>query len=225
MDVKCINLPFTVKAVDEDKDENIGIIEGYAAGIGNVDHGRDRIQKGAFRKTIKEKKGKWPVLADHSVWDQIGFNVEASEDDHGLKIKEEINLDVAKGAERYSLAKQALKLKVPFGMSIGYDAVKVAFEEDEETGQQIRILKEIRMWEHSHVTFPMNESAFVTAAKNFEFDSIDGMIKSIIERSEKCGKKPKEIIQRIKSILESYTEPGTDELVHSLKSITEVFNQ
>lgn len=212
-----LNMPFEAKSVEmKEGSGNIGIIEGYAAAFNNVDLGDDRIIKGAFKKTIKETKGVWPVLADHSSWEQLGFNVNAKEDDFGLNIVEELNLDVAQAAERYALSKQALRLKTKFGLSIGYRAIKFDFVTEEEV--MIRNLQEIKIYEHSHVTFPMNDSASVTNAKNWEFESVTTAIKKIIGLSESKGISIKEVLQEIDKVVSQYKEP--DDLVHSMQRLT-----
>jgi HK97 family phage prohead protease len=154
-----LNFGFEVKEVS-----NTGIIEGYASVFGNIDRGDDIVDKGAFKKTIKESKGKWPILFQHDPAKKIGYNIEATEDDHGLLVKEQLNLESQLGKEEYSFAKMALDLKTPFGLSIGYSPIKA--EPDKER-PVVRRLKELRMWEHSHVTFPMNQAAMITAAKSW----------------------------------------------------------
>ena len=76
---------FKIDEVDEVKDE--GVIEGNASTFGNMELGFDIVEKGAFKKTLKENKGKFPILADHSPYEQIGWNEQAAEDDIGLKVK------------------------------------------------------------------------------------------------------------------------------------------
>lgn len=142
---------------------NVGIIEGYASTFGNMDLGFDIMEKGAFKKTLKETKAKWPILADHMPDSHIGYNLEGEEDDKGLYTKSEVNLDVEKGREKYSLAKQAKRVGGRMGMSIGFTLVKA---EPDKENPRIRRIKEVKMWEHSLVTFPMNTRAFVDSAKS-----------------------------------------------------------
>ncbi len=159
--IKYLTMPFEVKAVKEEN--GIGIIDGYAAAFNNVDFGFDLIDKGAFTKTLMENGKTVPILADHDPYKPIGYNLEASEDDYGLKVKGEINLDTQLGKERYSLAKQAQRVGAKMGLSIGYTTIK---SEPDSQNPIIRRLKELRLWEYSFVTFPMNDKAMVTAAKN-----------------------------------------------------------
>ena len=95
--------------------------------------------------------------------DHIGWNLRAEEDDKGLFVEGEIDLNVQKGREKYSLAKTALKIGAPMGLSIGYGTIKA--EPDREK-PIIRRLKELKLYEYSIVTFPMNTEAMITAAKS-----------------------------------------------------------
>lgn len=140
---------FDVKSIDEQ-----GIFEGYAAVFGNEDLGGDIIEPGAFKKTLQENP-RMPILWQHNPREPIGVTLEAYEDMHGLRVRGQLNLETSRGREAYALLKQgALK-----GLSIGYDAIKEVWE-----GARRR-LKEIRLWEWSLVTFPMNPLAQVTAVK------------------------------------------------------------
>lgn len=152
---------FKFDNVDEVKEE--GRIEGYASTFGNVDLGLDVVVKGAFKKTLKENKGRVPILADHSAWDQIGWNEKAVEDDKGLAVEGALMLGVQKARERYLLAKKAQELDAPAGLSIGYMTVQ---SEPSAENPRIRMLKELKLYEYSFVTFPMNTQAMVTAAKS-----------------------------------------------------------
>lgn len=140
---------FEVKSIDEQ-----GIFEGYAAVFGNIDLGGDVIEPGAFKKTLQENP-RMPILWQHNPTEPIGVTLEAYEDGKGLRVKGQLNLETTRGREAYALLKQgALK-----GLSIGYDSVKEAWEGTK------RILKEIRLWEWSLVTFPMNPLAQIEAVK------------------------------------------------------------
>jgi len=160
-EIEFLTVPFEVKKVKDD--QNIGLIEGYASTFGNVDLGLDVVDKGAFKKTIKEGGVKWPILADHNPLTPIGINVEANEDSKGLEVVGELELGVEKAKERYLLAKQAQRHGGRMGLSIGYMTITAAPNKD---NPRIRHLKEIKMYEYSLVTFPMNTEAMVTAAKS-----------------------------------------------------------
>lgn len=153
MEIKSFELEF--KAVGEE-----GIIEGYASTFGNVDEGMDKVVAGAFAKSLRRTKGVIPILADHNSRTQIGWNMEAFEDQKGLKVKGKLDLNVQAAVERLSLAKTAKELGGKMGLSIGYAATKVGWE------GEVRLLKEIDLREYSFVAFPMNRKANVTSIKN-----------------------------------------------------------
>lgn len=146
----------------DDMDEK-GMVRGYASTFGNVDLGLDIVDKGAFKKSIKESGGKIPILADHNPSEQLGWNLRAEEDDKGLFVEGKLDLNVEKARERYSLAKTALEIGASFGLSIGYMTIKA---EPDAKNPRIRRLKELKLFEYSMVTFPMNTEAMLTGAKS-----------------------------------------------------------
>lgn len=139
-------------------DEDAGTFTGYASVFGVVDSYGDKVMPGAFRKTIKEHRGVFPLLFQHNIMEIVGV-LELEEDAHGLRVKRgSLNLDVQRGREVRSLMKQgALD-----GLSIGYQVVKADVEK--ESG--IRLLREIKLWEVSLVLFPANEAARVEDVKD-----------------------------------------------------------
>jgi HK97 family phage prohead protease len=168
---------FSLKLDDVDSQ---GTIRGYASTFGNVDLGFDVVDKGAFKKSIKENGGKFPILADHNPSDQIGWNFRAEEDEMGLFVEGKIDLNVQKGREKYSLAKTALTLGAKMGLSIGYMTIKA--EPDREK-PMVRRLKELKLFEYSIVTFPMNTEAMVTGAKSLAgVDMASYMITELIKQ-------------------------------------------
>lgn len=161
-----------------------GKIRGYASTFGNVDLGNDVVDEGAFAKSIKEKKGKFPILADHDPRRLIGWNLQAKEDKNGLLVEGELNLQVQDAREKYALAKQALENGIKMGLSIGYAVIK---SEPDRKNQNIRRLKELKLYEYSIVTFPMNESALVTSLKSINTPIHVDNIKTILAELEKHG--------------------------------------
>jgi hypothetical protein len=72
-----------------------------------------------------------------------------------LKVKGQLLMDLPDAKKAYIL----IKAKVIKGLSIGYDTIKDSVENG------VRLLKEVRLWEGSIVTFPMNEMAMITSVK------------------------------------------------------------
>lgn len=155
-------MAFEFKLSKAESHGETGFIEGYASTFGNVDLGLDVVDRGAFSKTIKDKNGVFPILIDHDPGRPFGWNLNAMEDDYGLRVKGEVNLITEEQKNRYQLAKRALELGTKSGLSIGYSTIKSEPDPDQP---QVRHLKELKLWEYSHVTFPMNTQASVTGAK------------------------------------------------------------
>lgn len=145
---------------------NVAEVEGYAAYKNNLDLGNDRILDGAFKKGLRKNKGKWPVLVDHnySMRSVAGENNSAKEDEKGLFVKFEINLDTQVGKETTSQIKLAKGNGRDIGLSIGYLILKWTYEKVK--GIQERHLEEIEIVEHSIVVFPMNPKATITTVKS-----------------------------------------------------------
>lgn len=159
---------FNFKIHDAIDDDDKGLITGYAATFGNMDLGFDIIDKGAFKKTLSESKGKFPILANHNSWTQIGWNLTASEDSKGLLVTGDLDIkNNTLAKERFSLTKKALEIGADSGLSIGFYAIQ---DEPDSENPRIRHLKEIKLMEYSFVTFPMNTEAMATVAKSW----IDG---------------------------------------------------
>jgi uncharacterized protein len=143
-------------AQKDDKGGEVGEFSGYLSVFDTEDLGRDVVEKGAFTKTIKERESV-PLLWQHWPDEPIGKLVDLSEDEKGLKVRGLINLAVKRGREAHALLKQGALT----GMSIGYDAVKASDDKEAKT----RRLQEIKLWEGSVVTFPMNQAALVDMVK------------------------------------------------------------
>lgn len=154
---------FELKINDAKSEEKIGRFEGYASTFGNVDQGLDIVDHGAFKVTLKANKGKFPILADHNWESHIGYNENGWEDSKGLFVQGGINLEVQKGVEKFALAKQAQELDTRMGLSIGFTTIQAKNDQD---NPRVRHLTELKLWEYSFVTFPMNVEAMVTTAKS-----------------------------------------------------------
>lgn len=143
---------FEVKQVDEEE----GTFEGYAATFSKTpDSYGDIIDKGAFKKTLKERFKRIKILWNHYVLEPIGKPLELAEDEKGLLVKGKLSLGVQRAREVLSLMKDGVITE----MSIGYDSMKESFKDG------IRHLEEIRLWDVSPVTFAANPDAVITSVK------------------------------------------------------------
>lgn len=142
----------------ENADGESGEFSGYAAVFGNVDSGRDVIERGAFSKTIREDFDRIKILSQHDNCElPIGKPLELREDEKGLYIRGKIS-DTQRGRDIKTLLKDGVLTE----LSIGYDAVEVDYDEE----LNIRHLKEIKLWEVSIVTWAMNDQAKIEDVKS-----------------------------------------------------------
>jgi HK97 family phage prohead protease len=143
------SITIQIKSLGED-----GSFEGNLAVYNNVDLGGDLIEPGAFTKTISERGGVVPLLWQHKADTPIG-TLTLVDGPNALKVKGQLVMDLEDAKRAYIL----IKARVIKGLSIGFDTIK------DSVSNGVRTLKEIRLWEGSIVTFPMNEMAMITSVK------------------------------------------------------------
>ena len=149
-----LNCNLQIKSLDE-----AGKFSGLASVYGNVDLGNEVVMPGAFRKTLQDRGGEVPVLFAHDMRQPIGLG-KLTDTAAGLQIEGQLVLSVGKAKEAYDL----LKARVLRGLSIGYDSVK------SDVANGARRLLEVKLFEVSLVTVPMNELATVSAVKSNDMD-------------------------------------------------------
>ena len=165
------NLALEIKALTDS-----GEFTGLASTYGNIDLGGDIIERGAFKKTIAENRGRVKVLWQHDASEPIGIPEEMIEDENGLYVKAKISMTDA-GKKAMTLIRDGVITE----MSIGYDVVKDDYKM--MGNRRVRMLKEVRLWEFSPVTFAANDKAKImkmrSLLENVKNDNIDNVIEYI----------------------------------------------
>lgn len=180
--------------------------EGRSAGIGNMDHGDDIIEPGAFKKTIRERlnRGDVKLLDGHdafstrNVWGKAveaeerpyerlpGKKPDGEEPTHVLWTK----FFVTRAEPDAQAALRKIEERVLNALSIGYQAVKVEiepkegddFDDDQEPiwewymGRAVRRIKELKWMETSLVTWGMNSFAEI----------VPGTVKRLVEHAQRA---------------------------------------
>lgn len=169
-------VPLTEARADTKDDGNT--LFGYAA-VFNEDteinsffegNFRERIEPGAFKKTLAERGDKIKVLFNHgfdpSIGDKpLGRATVQEEDKRGLYVEVPLadtsyNRDI-----KELLASGALD-----GMSFRFSVTKEEWDEEpEDKGLPVRTIKEVKLYEYGPVTFPAYEatSAGVRSARDY----------------------------------------------------------
>lgn len=163
-----------------DIDEKKSKIVGYFSHFGNIDSDGDIIVKGAFKKTILESKRIKHLYQHNPFYPLSGVrngNLILSEDDKGLKFESTISAT--------SWGRDTIKLYadgVVDEHSVGFEAINSEESKTETVDyyglkKPVRLIKEIRLWEGSTVTWGANEMAMGAMSKG-----------ALIERHEKALK-------------------------------------
>jgi len=195
MKYKTCSFNFSTKA-----EENI--FSGYAAVFGNKDSHGDIIERGAFRKTLEEHSDRVKVLWQHDPWSPIGKPIRMHEDEKGLYIEAKVS-QTDKGKEALRLMEDGVVNE----LSIGYEVIK----EDHDEEREANILKEVKLWEFSPVTFAANSLATVTGVKDLNelrpfFQQVHQLRKELKEGrvlSQANYNKLQEAVKMINEVLEA----------------------
>lgn len=139
-----------------------GTFSGYASVFGEIDLGKDRIERGAFLNSLVARGASGVrMLYQHDPNEPIGAWKTIREDGRGLFVEGRLSPGVGRAREVLALMKSgALD-----GLSIGFRTVKARTDAKSGVG---RIL-EADLWEISVVTFPMLPSARVSDVKHARF--------------------------------------------------------
>lgn len=172
------NLDFKIHEVRKDKTGTLGLFKGHASVFDAVDSYNEAVAKGAFSKTLKENQCLFPLCWMHDITKPLGMAV-AEENEKGLIVIGEMNLDVQLAREKYSLMKQ----RAITGLSIGFKTLQ------EEWDNDLRTLKEIKLYEISPITrnFQACPGAEIEAVKHAPDDLFEAFrsLNEALRRFEK----------------------------------------
>lgn len=167
-------------------DDNPSGFEGYASTWWAADSYATAMAPGAFKKSIRERADRIPVLWNHNTDAPIGKHLALKEDKTGLYV----NVGIADDGAEGSTFLARMRFGVPFGMSFGFQTVKDRSASDDDPidlsqlsgvkASDVRVITEVKFWESSPVTFPANEAATITATREqLITDHLSTLIESI----------------------------------------------
>lgn len=146
--------------------QKIGVIRGLASTF-EVDEDNDQIMPGAFRSSIEEHKSRnnRPIRMrfQHDRKELIGgWPIElVRETDRGLEVEGHVNLEVQRGREVFSLAKQG----VIRDTSISFGIKDFEIRNANPNEMPLRQIKDLDLREISPVDEPANRGAQITEVK------------------------------------------------------------
>lgn len=218
-----MTVPFEVKSVKmaEPGEQFAGEVEGYAAGIHNIDRAGDMILPGAFADDLPRFLSEGVVCWQHDWADPIGAPMDAREDSFGLWTRSRIS-KTTRGQDAMTLIRDGVVKKMSIGYRVedweevtrsglmGYlgscampDERKGAILQqfDEAGWQSIYLLKKIKLYEYSPVSIPANPNAMITDAK-----SLTGL--TFAQHSEAVLTAVEGLVERIAGITALRSEQG-----------------
>lgn len=143
------------------KADDSGKVAGYGSVFGVVDSYQEIVAPGAFAESlaqIKNSDARLPMLWQHKSAEPIGGWSALSEDDYGLRVEGEIEIDAGDMEKRaYSHVKKGNVR----GLSIGYYVLADSFNEKD----RVRTLEKVELVEVSIVTFAANREAMLDPVK------------------------------------------------------------
>lgn len=138
--------------------DGAGTFAGYASLFGEVDLGKDRVERGAFLRSLARRgAGGIRMLFQHDPAEPIGTWRVIREDGRGLYVEGVLSDGVSRARE----VRELIKARAVDGLSIGFQTVRA--KADPKTG--IRQILEADLWEISVVTFPMLPGARISDLK------------------------------------------------------------
>lgn len=137
----------------------------YASVFNNTDSYGDVVQPGAFAKSLsvwEERGAPIPLLWGHNMEDpdyNIGHVLEASEDDHGLKVRCALDLKSPKGQSVHRLLKSGRVRE----MSFAFSATDTEYGRHE--GDPVRFVKSVDLYEVSVVPLGANPKTSILSVR------------------------------------------------------------
>lgn len=145
-------------AAEIKSEDDTGTFSGYASTYG-VDLQGDRVEPGAFGKTINKTKGRIPVFMNHDDL-FVGLTTKLAEDPKGLAFTAKLLTETTRGKDAYELLKALYAHDYKVGMSIGFRCH--VWDMD----GAVRVLKEVELFEASITPFPAQPKARVEDVKS-----------------------------------------------------------
>lgn len=180
-------------------DEKEGFIIAYASTFDREpDSYGDIVAKGAFADSLKnweQRTDSIPVLFGHRTDDplmNIGVVTDAKEDERGLRVEIQLDLDNERGAYTYKLLKEGRISKLSFAFSV-LDSAEVELE----NGIIANELRKMDIYEVSIVPIPANQHTEVIEVRAAESELKAKPTQEVDERSNEV----QSLLKRIDDIL------------------------
>lgn len=157
----------------KDLDTTKRVVTGYLSSFGNKDHHGDVIEYGAFKKSITDRKDSIYFLNQHNWAQPHGKFKVLIEDSKGLYFESEPLPNTTYSSDLLKLYEAGIVKE----HSIGFQTVT----SDYDAKTDIRIIKEVKLYEGSNVTLGANPETPFTGFKSLSLDVMNDDVKLIIK--------------------------------------------
>lgn len=157
----------------KDIDTTKRVVTGYLSAFGNEDSYGDTIEKGAFTKSINDRKEKIYFLNQHNWSQPHGKFKVLMEDNKGLYFESEPLVNTSYSNDLLKLYDAGIINE----HSIGFQTIKSEWSKDGDT----RVLKEIKLYEGSNVTRGANPETPFTGLKSLTVEVLNNEAKLIMK--------------------------------------------
>lgn len=193
---------------------------GYASHFNTVDAHGTAMAPGAFKRTLKGREDRIPVLWQHNPDWPVGRHASIKEDGTGLRVDVEVIDDGAEG----SVLLKRLRGGVPLSMSFGFQTKqdRPATKDDglNLNGwklDDVRVITEVKYWESSAVTFPSNENAVIDNVRSqLEADGLSTLLADL-EAGAVLDERREDLLQRLVALAAQRPGPGGTHPDHSTR--------
>lgn len=140
------------------------------------ERGPTRFARGAFKESLEEHGGKFPLLWQHRQDQPVGVaHLEEASD--GLMLRGVLADEVTRAKE----ARALMKMGAISGVSIGFTAEEARYEKHGAKKEQIRIVEKAKLAEASIVTFPADNRARVIQVHSAETEALERVVFGLVE--------------------------------------------
>ena len=169
MNINFKTLGSSVKDIDSTKK----IVTGYLSSFNNKDFDNDIILKGAYKKSISERKEDIFFLNQHDWKQPHGKFSVLQEDEKGLYFESQPLIDTSYSMDAFKLYEAGIVKE----HSVGYSVVKQEFDKKSDAN----VIKEIKLYEGSNVTLGANNNTPFTGFKSLTLKEVNEQHKLILK--------------------------------------------
>jgi HK97 family phage prohead protease len=157
----------------KDVDTKKRVVTGYLSAFGNKDYDNDIIPKGAFTKTLTERKDNIFFLNQHNWKQPHGKFSIIKEDNCGLYFESEPLIDTSYSSDALKLYEAGIVKE----HSIGFQVIKTEKGSEPNT----TMLTELKLYEGSNVTLGANNNTPFTGFKSLTIKEVNNHYKLILK--------------------------------------------